>query len=74
MSACVPFLPGDAIKIVIAMVVVPFGWKLLGYRSCREPLVLPVDDEEHDNPHVAVADPTSANLRNADIYAPPPSL
>ena len=32
----VPFLPGDAIKIVLAAVLLPGGWKLLGMRGRAE--------------------------------------
>lgn len=33
----VPFLPGDAIKIVLAAVLLPGGWKLLGMRGQAGP-------------------------------------
>jgi biotin transporter BioY len=29
----VPFLVGDSIKIVLATVVLPIGWKIMAYRS-----------------------------------------
>ena len=34
----VPFLPGDAIKIVLAAVLLPGGWKLLGMRGQIRPI------------------------------------
>ena len=33
-----PFLPGDAIKIVLAAVLLPGGWKLLGMRGRIRPI------------------------------------
>jgi len=31
----VPFLPGDAIKIIMAWLVLPIGWKVLGLRASQ---------------------------------------
>lgn len=60
----VPYLPGDAIKIVLVCLVLPIGWKVLGYRASHKK----VDDQLRQRQRQQQVNDNDNNINNTSAY------